>query len=131
MTTLTSATPSRNETAIAIDDRLIPRHEYSAMIAKLRAVLNTEDILPPVFMGSRRPKALKVGIDKDLLARYPVADGYELSDWLEAWTHQPAYLKRIAHGRHRHDLAGENCGKITPSQRDHAHRVLRDQRNGN
>lgn len=125
MTALATAAPIKNETVIAIDDRLIPSDEHHLMLKQLQEILHNE-FVPIVFLGSRRPKVLKIGIHEDLLVRHPDADADKLSNWLQTWTNTTAYVKRITHGTNRHDLDGQDVGKITKAQRGHAHRVLRE-----
>ena len=82
--------------------------ELAAILGVMRAEL------PPVF-HFEKPKVLKVGINEDLLARFPDVDRERLSAWLAMWTSLPDYLKRTAgrHRRNRHDLDNEHAGEIS------------------
>ena len=68
------------------------RHERwiafrEAMLDELPVILGcTPEELPPVLAVMGRPKALKVGIALDLLAKFPRADEPKLADWLRRWT---------------------------------------------
>jgi len=96
-----------------------------AMLAELPAILgSTPEGLPPVLTVKGRPKALRVGIALDLLAKYPKADETKLANWVRRWTGHWEYLKRIAHGCNRHDLEGIDVAPITYYERDQARRRL-------
>jgi len=96
-----------------------------AMLADLPAILGcTPEELPAVLTVKGRPKALKVGIMPDVLAKYPKADEPKLVNWMRRWTGHWEYLKRIAHGCNRHDLEGNDVAPITYYERDQARRRL-------
>src|SRR5690242_8783178 len=66
-----------------------------AMLADLPATLGcTQKELPAVLTVKGRPKALKVGIMPDMLAKYPKADEPKLVNWVRRWTGHWEYLKR-------------------------------------
>jgi len=89
---------------------------------ELASILRCDPLaLPEVFYGTR-PRALKVGIYFDILARYPAADAQRLRDWLGRYTSTRVYLRRIALGCHRHDLDGNNAGAIEEQSRKRARR---------
>ena len=95
------------------------------MLAHLPPILGcTSEELPPVLTTKGRPKALKVGITLDLLARFPNANEPKLANWLQRWTIHWEYLKRIAQGRNRHDLDGNDVAPITYCERHQARRRL-------
>jgi sRNA-binding protein len=106
------------------------RHERwiafrEAMLNELPAILGcTPEELPPVLAVMGRPKALKVGIALDLLAKFPKADEPKLADWLRRWTGHWEYLKRIAHGCNRHGLEGNDMAPITDDDRGCAREKL-------
>ena len=96
-----------------------------AMLADLPAILGcTPEELPAVLTVKGRPKALKVGIMLDVLAKYPKADEPKLVNWMRRWAGHWEYLKRIAHGCNRHDLEGNDVAPITYYERDQARRRL-------
>lgn len=87
------------------------------MTAELSQILGTsEDDLPPVFRA-KWPKALKIGIHQDLIARFPEADPERIVDWLGRWTTTPPYFARLIHGKNRHDLDGRDAQKISKGHR--------------
>jgi sRNA-binding protein len=92
--------------------------------AELGAILKTEPSTLPAVFGGSRPRALKVGILYDLVALYPQADVATLRDWLGRYTASKSYLRRIALGKHRHDLAGTNVGLIGNEVRARARKRL-------
>ena len=84
----------------------------SALVAELATILKVpKESLPAVFIQSRC-KVLKVGIEHDIYARFPAADPAVVRAWLERYTQQDFYLRRICQGMNRHDLDGNDCGKI-------------------
>jgi sRNA-binding protein len=95
--------------------------EYQRELAQILRVSPSK--LPGVF-AAQRPKALKIGIFYDLLALYPNADKARLRDWFSRYTSSRIYLRRIAMGTHRHDLAGVDAGGIPPEDRYRAKRRL-------
>lgn len=97
----------------------------------LMGVLKVSDPerLPPVFLTPKRPTALKVGIHKDILERYPDADPEALSAWLALWTGSHWYLKRFEYGKNRHDIDGVDAGEISSTDKKHAAGVMRRRRN--
>jgi sRNA-binding protein len=94
------------------------------MLRELAEILLPEgpghaDLLPRVFL-SFHPKALKIGIARDLMDIYGRADPAKLGWWFHRWCSSTRYLKRIANGTNRHDLAGNDCGVIADGERSHA-----------
>jgi sRNA-binding protein len=91
------------------------------MLARLPAILGckAEDI-PQVFLPTNSPKILKVGIDRDLIARFPAANLAELKTWLRWWTKSGYYCCRMVVGKNRHDLDGWNVADISPGDAKHA-----------
>lgn len=95
------------------------------MLDELAVCLGTErDALPPVFQTDR-PKALKIGIHDEMIARFPSADPAALDLWLRRWCGMFSYVARIAHGLNRHDLDGNDCGEIGAEHRAQAQALLK------
>lgn len=100
-----------------------------ALLTELATILGVpRDELPPVFQRYAIPKALKIGIENDLLMRFTAVDPERLANWLARWTRTDAYLKRIVLGRNRHDLDDDHCGMIQSGQRAWARRQRRSNR---
>jgi sRNA-binding protein len=75
--------------------------------------------LPVVFYDDiTRP--LAIGIDVELIARFPQADPNRLCEWLHWWTKSVRYLVQMARGGTRHGLDGAREREITPNQIEHA-----------
>ena len=94
----------------------------SLMLPRLATILGTA-ILPKVFRAPH-PKALKIGIDRDLLERYPHVDTVELRRWLRWWCSNQFYVAKLATGRHRHDLDGGDIADIDPKVAKRALRMV-------
>jgi hypothetical protein len=57
------------------------------MLRDLAVILDCKiDTLPLVFHSYRCPKALALGIDRQLLDKYPDANNAKLGRWLQMWT---------------------------------------------
>jgi sRNA-binding protein len=65
------------------------------------------------------PKPLKLGIHDDLVAKYGPDNG-RLSQWLKFWTSRREYLFRVAYGKHRHNLDGEDVEEIADRDRTYS-----------
>jgi sRNA-binding protein len=118
-------------TETATEARLLSKgRRYAAkfrtrMLDELAVCLGTErDALPPVFLTDR-PKALKIGIYDEMIARFPSADPAALNLWLRRWCGMFAYVARVAHGLNRHDLDGNDCGEIGAEHRAQAQALLK------
>ena len=86
------------------------------MLHDLALVLKCEpDELPRVFC-TNIPKPLKIGIFDDMMAKY-APDEARLSQWLKFWTNRREYLHRVAYGKHRHDLDGDDVEEIADRDR--------------
>lgn len=88
------------------------------MQAELSDILDAE--IPPVFQRPGRPKALMIGIDRALIAEYPDVDEDRLYAWLRRWTSSRPYLFRLALGKYRHNLNGDDVEEISHIHRLHA-----------
>jgi len=125
MTTTSTATHhafGTQHAAAGASDHHITMHTARV---ELGAILRCDPrALPDVFYGTR-PRALKIGIYYDLLARYPGADAQRLRDCLGRYTATRAYLRRIVLGRNRHDLDGNNAGAIDAQSRARARARIR------
>lgn len=87
------------------------------MLAALAGILKCEAAdIPKVFFRPK-PHALKIGIRDDLIARFPEADSKDIGTWLSKWCGTRQYQKRLANGQNRHDLDGNDCGKISDEER--------------
>jgi sRNA-binding protein len=83
------------------------------------------DAAVPAAISKERTKALKIGVDADLLKRFPEADEDRLKDWLSGWVNSRTYLRALAYKKHRHDLDGNDVNKISESDRNFAAWMLR------
>jgi ProP effector len=69
---------------------------------------------------------LAIGIDKLLLAEMPELNRKTLRSALNTHTNSSRYLKAMATGTMRCDLAGNPVIEITPEHRDHAIEMLKE-----
>lgn len=84
--------------------------------------VNRSDI-PPIFRG-KRVRALKIGVHFDILATFPGVDAQRVSDWLDRYTATTRYLQAIIHRHNRHDLDGNDVGRIELASKHRAARKL-------
>ena len=97
------------------------------MRAELADILGIEiQHLPLAFSAKwRHRKVLKHGILADLCAAYPSADRGRIHNWLQRYTDDIHYLKRVCrYAKHRHDLNGHHHADITSRERRNARRRL-------
>jgi len=91
----------------------------SEMLDKLREITGSADV-PRVFTVADYPRALKVGIRHDLIARYPHVKAWKLNRWLNRWCGRSAYHKAVSIGGVRFDLDGKPAGRSTEDERAYA-----------
>lgn len=72
------------------------------------------------FTDPEAIRPLKIGIDQDLRSALPEMDSRLLRHALAHYTRRPAYLKALAQGLARVDLAGLPVAAVTDEQRAHA-----------
>jgi sRNA-binding protein len=78
----------------------------------------------PAVFGDR-PVPLAIGIDRALAALLAgEVSGKTISRFLARWTGRAAYLRAIAGGGSRFDLAGNPAGLVTADQRENAAAAL-------
>lgn len=104
------------KTWIGDGDRLVEAAELAELRIELRDMVGPGHEVPKVFTASQ-PKALRIGIDSDLVAALPHVEPDRFKSWLVRWCTSAAYLRRIARGENRHDLQGRDVGKITMRHR--------------
>jgi hypothetical protein len=96
------------------------------MVERLSTILSCPlDQLPCVFLATKFPRPLKLGIDKDLIVRFPKADTVELRRWLRWWTQSHHYVRRLCAGNNRHDLDGADVERIAAGHAARARRQLK------
>jgi sRNA-binding protein len=97
------------------------------MLERLLSILKCEPAdVPAVFkMPGRRP--LKIGIDADLIARFPHADAGALAGWMKWWTLNRAYVVTVIEDGDRYDLDGHPVQKVTAGQAKHAAKMIGSQ----
>jgi hypothetical protein len=78
------------------------------LLNELEAIIGDEP--PPVF---KKMRALQRGAFEAMLTRYPKTDRDKLAAWFALWTRQKAYVKRLAYGKHRHDLDGKIVSRVS------------------
>ena len=125
------AAPKANERSHRLNTAPSPRLQASwlifrrLMLERLSVILSCPiDQLPSVFLATKFPRPLKLGIDKDLIARFPKADTVELRCWLRWWTQSSHYVRRLSAGNNRHDLDGADVERIAAGHAERARRQL-------
>lgn len=105
---------SRSENIEAQYNRL-PKHKPAAQLLALLREQHTvfRDCLP-----------LAIGIHRAIGAAYPEFGKTAIRRALQFHAHSLAYLKNLAAGGHRYDLAGQPWGLITPEHQHYAQEQL-------
>jgi len=92
------------------------------MFDKLREI--TGDLVPPVFEASDYPRALKIGIRDDLVARFPHVKPWRLAGWIALWCRRIQYHRAVARGGVRFNLDGNPAGRITEAERAYGREIV-------
>lgn len=103
-----------------VDRRELHPVFQAKMLGDLAKILEIPIMEIPEVFRRAKPRALKLGIHEDLLAKYPAADQKKLSRWLGGWTGTKQYLARIVYGTNRHGLDADDCGDISDDDRQAA-----------
>lgn len=106
------------------DPRRLSAPYHARMLADLAEILGLSGTVCAPILCPRVPVPLKIGIDRDLIARYPAATPSALSGWLYRWTSTTQYRRQIAAGGIRFDLDGGAAGEITADAAEFARAQL-------
>jgi ProP effector len=119
---MTTPTPSPETTPEACNpptnptDKALPSQNARQLLKELQEKF-------PVF---RDCQPLAIGIDKQLMARLPDLQRKPLRIALGIHTHSLRYLKASEKAATRVDLDGQPAGEITPEQRLHAAKLVKE-----
>ncbi len=119
---MTTSTPSPETTPEACKPPINPTD--NALPSQNARQLLKE--LQEKFPAFRDCQPLAIGIDKQLMARLPDLQRKPLRIALGIHTHSLRYLKTSEKAAHRVDLDGQPAGDVTPEQRLHAAKLVKE-----
>lgn len=89
---------------------------------KVHAVLFA---LHPELFSLENPKPLRLGIFREIKARYPKLQGHKISAFLNWFTIRRAYLINCTVGSPRYSLTGEIIGEVAAKEAEYALNTFR------
>jgi sRNA-binding protein len=97
----------------------LPRYKPAAQLLAL---------LREQYATIRAYTPLTIGVHDTVRVNYPLFSRTAIRIALKFHTHSSAYLRNLATGSHRHDLAGQPWGLITPEHQQQAREKLATRR---
>jgi ProP effector len=99
---------------------ILPKYNYHEEVLPARAAL--AERFPLAFMAKGAPTKipLKIGIDKDILARVTDIPRALLRYAIGDYTTGPKYARAMVAGTQRVDLDGNHVGEVTAEQEAHS-----------